>query len=227
MGFTLDKVVPWGRSYDEYVAMFDLNSADLTLRMLGCGDGPAGFNAELTRRGGTVTSVDPIYAFEREQIEWRILATYETVMAQMKRSHDDYVWTAIPSVDELGSVRMSAMNAFLSDYDVGRREGRYVAGELPALPIESGSFDIALSSHFLFLYSAHLPAEFHIQAVMEMLRVAREARVFPLLTLEGTESPHLGVVSEGLERHGYAVERRHVPYEFQRGGNEMLRVHPV
>jgi hypothetical protein len=57
MGFTLDKVVPWGRSYDEYVAMFDLTSSDLKLRVIGCGDGPAGFNAELTRRGGTVVSV--------------------------------------------------------------------------------------------------------------------------------------------------------------------------
>ena len=27
MAFTLDKVVPWGRSYDEYVAMFALSEA--------------------------------------------------------------------------------------------------------------------------------------------------------------------------------------------------------
>ncbi len=43
MGFTLDKIVPWGRSYDEYVSMFGLTKADLGLRILGCGDGPAGF----------------------------------------------------------------------------------------------------------------------------------------------------------------------------------------
>lgn len=47
MGFTLDKVVPWGRSYDEYVSMFDLSGADLGVRILGCGDGPAEFNAAL------------------------------------------------------------------------------------------------------------------------------------------------------------------------------------
>jgi len=227
MGFTLDKVVPWGRSYDEYVAMFGLTSSDLKLRVIGCGDGPAGFNAELTRRGGTVTSVDPIYAFDTSQIGRRVHETYGTVMAQMKKNHGDYVWTAIPSVDELGRVRMSAMNAFLSDYDLGRTEGRYIAGELPALPVESGSFDIALSSHFLFLYSAHLAAEFHIQALIEMLRVAREARVFPLLTLDGANSPHMGVVTKALKQRGFGVEVRRVPYEFQRGGNEMLLVHHV
>ena len=50
MGFTLENVVPWGRSYDEYVSMFDLTEVDLGLRLLGCGDGPAGFNAALTPR---------------------------------------------------------------------------------------------------------------------------------------------------------------------------------
>lgn len=48
MGFALDKVVPWGRSYEEYISMFDLSEADLQLRILGCGDGPAGFNSVLS-----------------------------------------------------------------------------------------------------------------------------------------------------------------------------------
>lgn len=52
VGFRLDKVVPWGRSFEEYVAMFNLTKEDLGRRILGCGDGPAGFNAELTKRGG-------------------------------------------------------------------------------------------------------------------------------------------------------------------------------
>jgi hypothetical protein len=45
MTFTLDSVVPWGRSFDEYVAMFALSEEDLGRRVLGCADGPASFNA--------------------------------------------------------------------------------------------------------------------------------------------------------------------------------------
>jgi hypothetical protein len=45
MAFALDTVVPWGRSYDEYLAMFGLSGDELRLRLLGCGDGPAAFNA--------------------------------------------------------------------------------------------------------------------------------------------------------------------------------------
>lgn len=227
MGFTLDKVVPWGRSYDEYVSMFNLTDNDLSLRILGCGDGPAAFNAALTKRGGSVVSVDPIYVFGTEQIRSRVTETYETVIAQMYKNQDDYVWENIPSVEQLGKIRMSAMEDFFSDFSKGKQNSRYVAGELPSLPFGSEQFDIALSSHFLFLYSAHLSVAFHIQAVQEMLRVAREVRIFPLLALDGVSSPHLKSVTDYFSAKGLSVNTLHVPYEFQRGGNEMLVIKPV
>ena len=227
MGFSLEKVVPWGRSYDEYLTMFDLTRRDLALRILGCGDGPAAFNSVLTKRGGNVVSVDPIYVFDAAQIRGRVAETYETVMTQMYANERDYVWGAIPSVEHLGNMRMAAMEAFLADFDAGKQERRYISGELPSLPFETGQFDIALSSHFLFLYSAHLSAEFHLEALREMLRVAHEVRVFPLLALDGTLSPHLAYVKAHLANHGFEVGIKRVAYEFQRGGNEMLVIKPV
>ena len=226
MGFTLDKIVPWGRSYEEYLNMFGLSELDLQLRILGCGDGPAAFNAELTRRGGSVVSFDPIYAFDASQIRKRISETYETVMAQLHKHRVDYVWDGTSSVEGLGQVRLSAMDTFLRDFEIGVREGRYIAGELPSLPFECGQFDIALSSHFLFLYSDHLSAEFHLRALEEMLRVAREVRVFPVLTLDGHTSPHLDSVTEHFSKGGFSVALKRVSYEFQRGGNEMLLIKP-
>lgn len=227
MSFTLDKVVPWGRSYDEYVSMFDLTEAELGLRILGCGDGPAAFNSVLTQHGGNIVSVDPVYAFDAEQIRVRISETYETVMTQTRKNHSNFIWRVIPSVEQLGSLRMSAMETFLADFEAGKLEGRYLPGELPSLPFAIGQFDIALSSHFLFLYSTHLSAEFHLQAVQEMLRVSREVRVFPLLTLDGSLSPHLQFVKEHFANHGLDVEVKRVPYEFQRGGNQMLVIKHV
>lgn len=222
MSFTLEKVVPWGRSYDEYVDMFALTEADLGLRILSCGDGPAAFNTELTKRGGNVVSIDPVYVFDATQIRNRIDETYDTVMAQIQKNQDDYVWESIPTVEQLGRVRMSAMETFLGDFEAGKQNGRYIAGELPILPFEEGQFDIALSSHFLFLYSAHLSAEFHLQALREMLRVAQEVRVFPLLMLNGALSSHLSFVKQELANDGFRLEIKRVSYEFQRGGNEML-----
>lgn len=226
MAFTLDKVVPWGRSYTEYVSMFGLAEADLGSHILGCGDGPAWFNAELTKRGGHTVAVDPVYMFDVEQIKNRLAETYETVMAQMRNNQNDYIWEVIPSIEALGEIRMSAMTSFLADFESGKQQGRYVAGELPSLPFENGKFDIALSSHFLFLYSAHLSAEFHLQALREMLRVARKVRIFPLLALDGSISPYLSLVSEEFASRGFDVQIVKVDYEFQRGGNQMLLIKP-
>lgn len=222
MSFTLEKVVPWGRSYDEYVHMFKLSKSDLSLRLLGCGDGPAAFNSVLSERGGSVVSIDPIYEFSTHQIRDRISTTYPTVMAQMQENCRDYVWSLIPSLAHLGEIRLSAMEAFLADYDEGRRQGRYVPGELPSLPFTEKQFDIALSSHFLFLYSAHLSMSFHLQALTEMLRVAHEVRVFPLLALDGSKSVHLNGTCAHFQQLGFDVMVERVPYEFQRGGNQML-----
>lgn len=45
----LNEVVPWGRNLEEYKLMFNLSEADLNAKILGCADGPASFNAEMTR----------------------------------------------------------------------------------------------------------------------------------------------------------------------------------
>lgn len=120
MGFTLGEVVPWGRSYDEYVAMFALTDTDLRRRILGCGDGPASFNAVLTGRGGSVVSVDPLYRYSRDEIRQRIDETYCVVMEQTRKNAHEFLWTTITSVEELGRLRLAAMESFLSDYRLGR-----------------------------------------------------------------------------------------------------------
>jgi hypothetical protein len=56
--------------------MFALTEYDFGLRLLGCGDGRANFNAEATRRGARVVSCDPIYRYHAYQIQARIAVTY-------------------------------------------------------------------------------------------------------------------------------------------------------
>lgn len=222
--FTLDQVVPWGRSFEEYQRMFALGDDDLNRRILGCGDGPAAFNAEATRRGVSVTSVDPVYRFTTAQVGERIKATYVEMVEQLRQNMDEFLWTSFRSVEELGQVRMAAMEAFLADYDAGKRDGRYVDAALPSLPFADASFDLALSSHFLFLYSTQLGAEFHAAGIRELCRVASEVRVFPLLALGGQRSPFVEPAVEDLRARGYLVTINTVPYEFQRGANQMLRI---
>jgi hypothetical protein len=206
MAFTLNDIVPWGRSYDEYVRMFALEETELRLRILGCGDGPASFNAEAAGRGMQVISCDPLYAFGAAAVRERIDATSPDVLEQTRKNAAE----------------------FLEDYDPESAEGssgrRYVAAALPDLPFLDAAFDLALCSHFLFLYSDHLGADFHADAVCELCRVAREVRIFPLLSLDGERSPFVETIRETLTGSGKVVSLELVPYEFQRGGNQMMRI---
>ena len=224
MPFSIDRVVPWGRSLEEYRAMFSLSEGDVARRILGCGDGPASFNAELSARGGSVVSVDPLYRFSTAAIERRVQQAFPTMMAQTSANRGDFVWTHVRSLDDLGRRRMDALRAFVADFEAGRRSGRYVDAALPVLPFADDAFDLALSSHFLFLYSVQFDLEFHVTALREMLRVAAEVRVFPLLQLGGAPSPHVTGVQEAFTTPGVSATVEPVPYEFQRGGNRMLRL---
>ena len=224
MPFSIDRVVPWGRSAAEYQAMFGLDESDVGGRVLGCGDGPASFNAELSAQGRVVVSVDPLYAVSAAAIERRIDRTFAEVMDQMRRNQDDYVWTHVPSVEELGRRRMTAMRRFIADYPQGKTENRYLEASLPELPFDDGAFDLALSSHLLFLYSEQLDLDFHLQALEEMLRVATEVRVFPLLQLGGMASPHVEAIVDALGSRSAVATLETVAYEFQKGGNRMLRL---
>ena len=219
------KVVPWGRSFQEYLRMFALSGNDLASGVLDCAAGPAGFNAEMHRRGHKAVSCDPLYRLSAPQISHEIENTFAAILKTTEEHRANFIWRDIASPEELGQLRMQAMNQFLADLPAGACEGRYVIAALPALPFRDCQFGIALCSHFLFTYTNALSLLFHLEAIGEMCRVATEARIFPLIpSFETARSPYVAPLLEQLASTGYACEVEFVPYEFQRGANEMLRV---
>ncbi|MBH8555447.1 SAM-dependent methyltransferase [Nostocaceae cyanobacterium CENA357] len=224
MGFKLESVIPWGRSMEEYVKMFDLTPEELKLNILDCASGPASFNAEMTLQGYKVISCDPVYQFTANEINKRIQDTYETVIQGVKANQEHYIWQTIQSPEQMGVIRMAAMRHFLADFSIGIIEKRYVQYELPVLPFAKNQFDLALCSHLLFTYSDHLSQEFHLASILEMCRVAKEVRIFPLLNISGETSPWLKPVMNELQKRGYSVEIKQVAYEFQKNGNQILRI---
>ena len=213
-------IVPWGRSYTEYVSMFHLSPGFLSQTVLGCGDGPAAFNSVANAFGGNVTSIDPIFHFSKKEIEKRINETFGEVIDQTRANMDKFNWEQFGTVEGLGKIRMKSMKQFLNDFELGKKEGRYIAASLPALPFEDKAFDLVLSSHFLLLYSDHLDLDFHFKAINEMLRVGREIRIFPVLDLNANESPHLKPIMKKYTN----CKLVKVNYEFQKGGDHMLLI---
>jgi hypothetical protein len=141
------------------------------------------------------------------------------MIRQVRGQREHFVWECIRSVEHLEEVRMGAMEKFLVDFssDVARK--RYRVASLPKLEFADGEFELGLCSHFLFLYSEWLDEEFHLASVRELLRVAKEVRIFPVTEMDGRVSRHLAAVREKC-----ASERVRVEYEFLRNANQMLIV---
>lgn len=224
MGLTIEQVVPWGRNLKEYSLFFNFSENDFSKRIIGVGDGPASFNYEMKIRGSHCVSIDPIYQFAEHQLQARFQDTYNNIRTQLREKQDDFVWEYYENHDQVCNDRFQSMTLFLKDFDKGKKEKRYITGSLPDLPLFEGTFELAVCSHFLFLYSHIFDYEFHYQSVKEMLRVAREVRIFPILGMDGRLSEHVpGIINE-YRLAGYNVSVQKVEYEFQKGGNKMLKI---
>ena len=129
MAITLEKVVPFGRSLEEYRRMFSLSANDLKKRIVGVGDGPASFNAEMNELGNRVTSIDPVYVFSATEIEGQFKAVVDRIIDQVKATPGDWVWSYHSSPDALKQARIEVANTFRKDYEKGKIEGIFGGSE--------------------------------------------------------------------------------------------------
>lgn len=220
----LKDVVPLGRCLDEYKLMFALSNSDLNKNIIGIGDGPASVNAEMVKLEKNYLSIDPVYMFPVEDIEKKFYQVIDNIIEQVEASPHSWVWDYHKNAQNLKNKRVKVMQSFVADFEQGMQDGRYLIGELPKLDVSDQQFDLALCSHFLFLYSEFFSYDFHLESILEMLRIAEEVRIFPLLSLDVKKSDYLSPILEELGSMNYAVMVKKVNYEFQKGGNEMLTV---
>jgi len=210
------------RPLAEYRVMFALGEADLTGQVLDCPGGAASFTAEVCAAGGDAVAVDVVY--ERGPAEVAVLARGEAERgnAYMAGNADRYVWSYFSDVVSHDQARRAAAEVFARD--ITSHPQRYVAGALPHLPFEDRSFDLVLSGHLLFTYTDRLDANFHLEALLELVRVTRsQVRVFPLLEHTGRSDPQaLDYLRSQLTARGIDTQIRQVDYEFQLGGDQML-----
>lgn len=211
------------RSFEEYLAMFALTELDLRGDILDCPGGGASFTARAAALDGVrAVAVDPVYATPAADLARLVIDETERGTAHTAAGADRYVWDFFGDTNGHRSSRQRSASLFADD--LLAHPQRYLTAALPTLPYADGSFDLVLSSHFLFTYADRLDLAFHRQALNELHRVTRgEARIFPVLDQAGRS---LGALVDqlraDLQATGVASDIRNVPYEFQRGGNQML-----
>ncbi|WP_181695998.1 methyltransferase domain-containing protein [Nocardia sp. GTS18] len=210
------------RSLDEYRAMFALTEQDLRHRILDCPGGAAGFTAEVCARGGDVTACDVAYFGDG------LANVAATAVAEAERGNDfvrahaqDYRWEFFADPDAHRRARCESARQFAAHSS--SHPQRYVPGQLPTLPFADNSVDLVLSSHLLFSYADDLDPEFHRRAIVELLRIGTELRVFPLVPIGScTPYPQLRALISELADDGVDCRVVDVDYEFQVGAGQML-----
>lgn len=220
----LSKIVFIGRTFDEYMAMFDLTKEELTgRRILDCPAGACSFTAMANQLGADVTATDIAYYYDFQQLKEKGIQDLEHVMNSLEKVQENYVWDFFKSITGLQHHRIQALTDCSND--MRQSPNRYVPATLPTLPFDDNRFDITLSAHFLFTYADRLDYDFHLQTIQELLRVTKqEIRIFPLIDLSCKRYEHLDRLIASLQRQGYTTDVIKVPYEFQKGANSMLKI---
>ena len=220
----ISKVIPWGRSLEEYRGMFSFSVDELKgKKILDCAAGPASFNAEAAALGINVISADPIYASIEAPNPDEQSDKVKIILNHVENNVHNFRWDFFKSPEHLIEHRLDVFRKFTEHFKADKARKKYVADELPGLSFKDKSFDLALCSHLLFLYSHVFDADFHISSIREMLRVAGEVRIFPLQGMDFKPSPFLKAVTDFFSKK-CDVKILEVPYEFRRGANRMLVV---
>jgi hypothetical protein len=223
----INRVAFIGRTYDEYARIFGLDDPLLMQgKILDCPAGAASFAAEACGRGFDVVACDILYDLPFQELIRRGEKDIQLIYEKVGEVSHLYVWDYYRDRDDLIARRKKALTLFAEDLSGGKAGGRYVKASLPRLPFADGTFRLAVSGHFLFLYGDMLDLDFHKACLMELMRVSSgEVRIFPLCGLDAEPYRHLGEVLCFLRSEGVDAEISRVPFEFQRGANMMMRLY--
>ena len=220
MALQLEDFLITGRTFDEYVAFFDLDIEGLeNKKVLDCPSGVSSFIARANSKNIAASGCDIIYQFSKEDIVKQGKSSIEKIYADTAWM-EGHNYAFYGSIKEHRGFRESALEGFKDDLEVDR----YRYETLPSLSYDDDSFDLLLSSHLLFVYDDRLDLEFHIESIKEMLRVAKEVRIFPLIDFKNSrmdEEDNFSPLVKEVMVH-FNAKLIEVDFEFQPGANAMI-----
>ncbi len=211
-----------GFGLNDYKKMFNLEQEQLDMKILDCRGGASAFAAGMYKKGKHVIATDPIYAHSESKLIELVERSQSNIKEGLATKAFEHQLKT-PQIDAFLTEHQTFAQEFLNDFKTGKEQGRYVAQSLPQLSFKEEAFDLALVSHFLFTYS-ELDLTFHLEAIDELLRVANEVRIFPLVTRHGELSPMVGEVIANAQLNNFGAELKEVDYHLQAKGNAMLRL---
>jgi SAM-dependent methyltransferase len=222
MSLELDDFLITGRTFEEYAAFFAFDAASMrNMRVLDCPSGASSFVATAKSYGIVAKGCDILYRYD-------LAALFLQGEKSIEKIYADTSWMAennfafYHSIERHKEHRKGALELFYTDYNTED----YHFTELPRLPYKDESFDLILSSHLLFVYDDKLDLAFHEATITEMLRVAKEVRIFPLVDYKNSHADK----AQNLSPFAYEIAKKFggeilkVDFEFQKNAGYMMRI---
>lgn len=222
MTLHLEDFLITGRTFEEYCAFFNLDIHALQgKKVLDCPSGVSSFVAKANAHNIHAQGCDLIYQFDSADIQRQARDSIEKIYKDTSWMHD-HNWSFYGSLEGHKHHRQQALESFINAYD----PSLYRYEQLPLLSYDDNSFDLLLSSHLLFVYDDRLDLTFHLESIAQMLRVAKEVRIFPLIDFKNSRkdkrdnlSPFVKTVLQKFNAHLSPVN-----FEFQPGGGTMMTI---
>ena len=240
----LSRVVFIGRTFSEYMAMFNLEPFQLKgLRVLDCPSGASSFVAEAMSSLYQIKKVigcDLLYKEnDVDVLRDRGKEDLDYMIKQLSQVPDFYDWKIYSNIGDLYQARYNAFKRFISDYELDKLKrrkdeittNRYIHAILPKLPFENSTFDMVLSSNLLFYYHNMFDYHFHLDSILELLRVtSKEVRIFPCQKPDATFPDYFDKLLDSINKRMdkkilFQIEK--VSHEFRRGINKMLKINKI
>ena len=221
MSLDLDNVIFIGRTYDEYIDMFNLHNLK-NKKVLDFPAGACSFSSQ-----NNSYAADILYDQDKEDLEIVGKKSINLIYKNIDWINSTCTLSYYKDIFKHKAQREEALNDFLKDYS----KERYSKQTLPNSTFKDKEFDLLLSAHFLFTYDDRFSYEFHKKSVFEMLRVSKEVRIFPLVDMNNSNlgkqrnfSPYLYRLLEELEDYGYSYSIEKSNYEFQLDAGYFLKI---
>lgn len=216
------------RSYEEYVRMFDLQQSDLENgTVLDVAAGGSSFTAEANARGYSAYAVDPRYGAGIEAWIKEAAQEIDTSTAKLAKIKENFDWSYYGSLDNHRAGREASIVRFAAHVQGGAETEHYVYGLLPKLPFADDQFSLVLCSHFMFLYANQFGPDFHIKAVLELMRICKpggQIRIYPLISLNWEPYPELEQLLETISANGGRPELFPSRLPFIPGSSQYLKI---
>lgn len=227
MDLSINEICGLGYSVDDYKKMFDLSDDDLNRNILDYRSGANVFCQEIYNQNKSEASIikacDPIYQMNITDLKKLAKASIDKLNQEYKANKSKFTLNTA-DFEKFIEQRINNINIFFSEFEVNKNNNLYTLDSLPSLSFEDEKFDLALVNYYFFSYSEILGLDYIVAGLKELIRVANEVRIFPLVNHSGEYSDAVPMVLGKLQENDLGAEIKEVEFGLWQSENAMMKV---